>query len=123
MTNQLFVTIPMAVYGAIFGYLSLWGIFQLFKLLTKKEGMGFGDFKLMSALGAWLGVSTLPAILMIASVLGSVIGVGLILLRGQDRQQPIAFGPYLAVAGWCLLMYPDTINQFMPFDDYFRLFW
>jgi leader peptidase (prepilin peptidase)/N-methyltransferase len=100
-----------AILGAAFGYLSLWVVFHGFRLLTGKEGMGFGDFKLFALLGAWLGWQHLPQIILLSAVAGAVIGVLLILTRGHDRQVPIPFGPYLAIAGWISLMWGGAINQ------------
>jgi leader peptidase (prepilin peptidase)/N-methyltransferase len=92
------------------GYLSLWTVYQLFKLVTGKEGMGYGDFKLLAALGAWLGPwPALPMIILLSAVVGAVVGIALIVLRGRDRQLPIPFGPYLAAAGWITMIYGDTI--------------
>jgi len=118
---NLYTSLESAVLGAIFGYMSLWTIFQTFKLLTKKEGMGFGDFKLFAALGAWLGVASLPAILMLASLIGSAYGLSMIVFGGQNSQKPIAFGPYLAIGGWLFLMYGNVINSFLPFEHYFTM--
>ena len=98
-----------AVIGAMAGYLSLWGIYWLFKLATGKEGMGYGDFKLLAALGAWLGWSLLPAIILLSSLVGAVIGVAMIVIRGHDRQIPIPFGPYLAIAGWICLIWGERL--------------
>ncbi len=100
-----------AILGAALGYLSLWGIFQLFRLLTGKEGMGFGDFKLFALFGAWLGWQHLPQIILLSAVTGAVVGTLLIVTRGHDRQIPIPFGPYLAAAGWLSLMWGDAINR------------
>jgi leader peptidase (prepilin peptidase) / N-methyltransferase len=94
-----FVPLPEAVLGAVFGYLSLWSIYWIFKLVTGKEGMGYGDFKLLGALGAWLGWTVLPMIILLSSVVGLVAAVGLMLFKGHQRTQPIPFGPYLAAAG------------------------
>jgi leader peptidase (prepilin peptidase)/N-methyltransferase len=105
--NGTFVSLDSAVIGAMAGYLSLWSIYWLFKLVTGKEGMGYGDFKLLAALGAWLGWSLLPAIILLSSMVGAVIGVSIILIRGHDRQIPIPFGPYLAIAGWICLIWGD----------------
>ncbi len=99
-----FVPLNDAVIGAVAGYLSLWSVYWIFKLLTGKEGMGYGDFKLFAALGAWLGWQQLPVIIIIAAAAGLVIGGGMMLLsRDSDRQIP--FGPYLAIAGWCSLYF------------------
>lgn len=104
-----FTDLQSAVIGAIAGYLTLWLVFHGFRLLTGKEGMGFGDFKLLAALGAWLGWQALPVILLLASLAGAVVGIALILLLGRDRNIPIPFGPYLAVAGWLALLWGDPL--------------
>jgi len=106
-----FTTPESAIIGAAAGYLSLWSVFQLFKLITGKEGMGFGDFKLLALFGAWLGWQYLPQIIMLSSLVGAVIGIAMIILRGRDRNIPIPFGPYLAIAGWISLLWGDHINQ------------
>jgi len=108
----LFVPLEDAVMGAIVGYGILWSVFHLFKLLTGKEGMGFGDFKLLGALGAWLGWAALPAIILIASLVGSVVGILLMALTRHGREVPIAFGPYLAAAGFIVLLYGDHVSNF-----------
>ena len=100
-----FVSLQDAVIGAIAGYLSLWTVYWLFKLLTGKEGMGYGDFKLLAALGAWLGWQMLPLIILLSAVVGAVIGFAMIGLLGRDKQVPIPFGPYLAAAGWIALLW------------------
>ncbi len=106
-----YTDIDSAVIGAMAGYLSLWSIYWLFKLLTGKEGMGFGDFKLLALLGAWLGWQALPVIILLSSAVGAVIGIGLIVLRGRDRNIPIPFGPYLAIAGWIAFLWGEWITQ------------
>ncbi|HEX4241830.1 MAG TPA: A24 family peptidase [Steroidobacteraceae bacterium] len=98
-----------AVLGAACGYSSLWLVFHLFKLVTGKEGMGYGDFKLYAALGAWLGWKVLPLIILLSAATGAVIGIGMVSLRGRDRAAPMPFGPYLAAAGWIVMMYGDSI--------------
>lgn len=98
-----------SVIGAIAGYLTLWSVFHLFRLVTGKEGMGYGDFKLLALLGAWLGWSALPLIVLLSSIVGAVIGVALISMRGHDKNIPIPFGPYLAIAGWIALMWGDQL--------------
>jgi len=100
-----------AILGAALGYLGLWGLFHLFRLLTGKEGMGFGDFKLFAMLGAWLGWQSLPQIVLLAACAGALVGVGLILVRKWDRELPIPFGPFLAAAGWIGLLWGDAINR------------
>ena len=107
--NATYVPLNEAVIGAMAGYLSLWSIYWLFKLVTGKEGMGYGDFKLLAALGAWLGWSLLPAIILLSSLVGAVIGVAMIMIRGHDRQIPIPFGPYLAIAGWICLLWGEQL--------------
>jgi leader peptidase (prepilin peptidase)/N-methyltransferase len=107
----VYVSLDSAVVGALAGYLSLWGVYQLFKLITGREGMGYGDFKLFAALGAWLGWQLLPLIILLASFLGAIIGIGGILLRGRDRTVPIPFGPFLCLAGWVALLWGDTITR------------
>jgi leader peptidase (prepilin peptidase)/N-methyltransferase len=110
-SQSLFTTLDSALWGAVFGYLSLWSVYQLFKLLTGKEGMGYGDFKLLAALGAWFGWQVLPIIILLSSLVGAVIGISLILIKGRDKNIPIPFGPYLAIAGWITLIWGDDIKQ------------
>jgi leader peptidase (prepilin peptidase) / N-methyltransferase len=99
------VDMRSSIIGAIAGYLSLWTVYHLFRLLTGKEGMGFGDFKLLAALGAWLGWRMLLPTVLIAAAVGAVAGIGLLAVRRQNRSTPIAFGPFLAAAGWLMLMF------------------
>lgn len=99
------VTLRDAVIGAIAGYLVLWTIYWAFKLIRGKEGMGYGDFKLLAALGAWLGWQMLPLIVLLSSVVGAAIGIGLVAFKGRDHQIPLAFGPYLAIAGAIALFF------------------
>lgn len=106
-----FTDLPSALWGAIAGYLTLWAVYKLFKLLTGKEGMGYGDFKLLAALGAWMGWQMLPQIILLSSLVGAVIGISMIVIRGRDKNIPIPFGPYLAIAGWIAFVWGDTINQ------------
>ena len=101
----VFVAPAAAIVGAAAGYLSLWLVYHAFRLLTGKEGMGYGDFKLLGALGAWFGWQALPVLILLSSTIGALVGLGLILLRGHDRNVPIPFGPYLAAAGWFTLMW------------------
>ena len=105
------VPLSSAVIGAAAGYLSLWSVYWLFKLATGKEGMGYGDFKLLAALGAWLGWQMLPAIILLSSLVGAVVGVTLILLANRGRDIPIPFGPYLAAAGLIALFWGKQITQ------------
>ncbi len=107
--GHVFVSAPQAILGAALGYLSLWSVYWLFKLLTGKEGMGYGDFKLLAALGAWMGAGALLPIVLISSLVGAVVGSAMLVLRGRDRSIPIAFGPYLAAAGWIWFVAGDTL--------------
>ncbi|WP_255505425.1 prepilin peptidase [Alkalisalibacterium limincola] len=100
----LFVPPVSAILGAAVGYLSLWSVYWAFKLLTGKEGMGYGDFKLLAALGAWCGVGAVLPIVLISSVVGAVIGSAWLMIKGRDKATPIPFGPYLAIAGWIVLV-------------------
>ncbi len=100
-----------SIIGAAAGYLSLWSVYQLFRLVTGKEGMGFGDFKLLAAIGAWLGWQALPVTILLSSLVGAVVGITLILARGRDRNIPIPFGPYIAAAGWLALLWGEDITQ------------
>jgi len=108
--NGLFIDLTSAVIGAMAGYLILWLVYQVFKKLTGKEGMGYGDFKLLAMLGAWLGWQALPAIILLSTLVGSVIGISLVLFKQHDRSHPIPFGPYLALAGWIVLLWGNEIN-------------
>ena len=107
----LFADLPSAVVGAMAGYLALWSVYQLFRLLTGKEGMGHGDFKLLAALGAWTGWQYLVTIVLLSSLVGAVFGLALILLRGRDRRVPMPFGPFLAAAGWIALLWGEAVNR------------
>ncbi len=107
----LFVPLEEALWGAVAGYLSLWTVYHGFKLLTGKEGMGFGDFKLLAALGAWMGWQLLPVIILLSSLVGAVVGILLIAIKGRDKNIPIPFGPYLAAAGWLALLWGHDITQ------------
>lgn len=111
---NLFTTytdLSSSVIGAMAGYLSLWLVFHGFKLATGKDGMGYGDFKLLAALGAWLGWSLLPSIILLSSLVGAVVGISLIAFRRHQREIPIPFGPYLAAAGWLALIWGTDINS------------
>ena len=107
---EMWIDLPSAVIGAMAGYLSLWSVYWLFKLVTGKEGMGFGDFKLLAALGAWFGWQALPLIILLSSFVGAAIGITLVLVHGQDRNVPMPFGPYLAGAGLLYLFYGEPLN-------------
>jgi len=100
-----------AIIGAIVGYSSLWLVFQLFKKLTGKEGMGYGDFKLLALLGAWLGWQFLPQIILVSTIIGSVVGITLIVLKKANSSNAIPFGPYLALAGWLAMLWGDEFNN------------
>jgi leader peptidase (prepilin peptidase) / N-methyltransferase len=111
----LFVPLRDAVIGALAGYLSLWTIYWLFKLIRGKEGMGHGDFKLLAALGAWMGWQMLPLIVLMSSVVGAFIGIALVVFKGRDHNIPLAFGPYLAIAGAIALFFGVTLlRTFFP---------
>jgi len=105
------VPLADAVMGAVLGYLALWSVYWLFKLVTGKEGMGYGDFKLLAALGAWLGWMLLPLVILLSSVLGAVFGILLLLLSKHEKGQTMPFGPYLALAGWCAFVWGPAIMQ------------
>ena len=107
--DATFVSLESAVLGAVFGYLCLWSVYWLFKIITGKEGMGYGDFKLLAALGAWFGLSALPTIVLLSSLVGAIVGIALIVMRRQDRETPMPFGPFLAGAGLIHLFYPDLL--------------
>ncbi|MEW5757046.1 MAG: A24 family peptidase [Pseudomonadota bacterium] len=107
----LFVAPSAAIIGAAAGYLALWSVYWLFKLLTGKEGMGYGDFKLLGMLGAWLGWKMLPVVILLSSLVGAIVGIALIVFRGRDRSIPIPFGPYLAAAGWLALLWGEDVIQ------------
>ncbi|MCK8131030.1 A24 family peptidase [Pseudoalteromonas sp. 2CM28B] len=104
------ITPSDAIMGAAFGYLSLWSVFWLFKLLTGKEGMGYGDFKLLAVFGALLGWQSLLTIILLSSVVGAIIGIALLSIQGKDKATPIPFGPYLAIAGWITLLWGAQIQ-------------
>ena len=108
---DVFVDVQSSLIGAMAGYLSLWSIFHLFKLVTGKEGMGYGDFKLLAAIGAWVGWQALPVVILFSSVVGACIGILLIVLKGRDQSQPMPFGPFLAAAGWLTLLWGNDIIQ------------
>lgn len=114
--NGTFVPLPQAVIGAAAGYLALWSVYWVFKLATGKEGMGYGDFKLLAALGAWLGWKMLLPIVLISSAVGALFGIGLIVLARHGRQIPIPFGPYLALGGVVTLFWgTPVLRAYLPF--------
>ncbi len=115
--GEVFVSLEDSVIGAMAGYLSLWSVFVLFKLLTGKEGMGHGDFKLLAMLGAWTGWQQLLVIVLTSSLVGAVVGISMILLKKTERGTQIPFGPYLAAAGWIALLWGSELSHF-----YFSLF-
>jgi leader peptidase (prepilin peptidase)/N-methyltransferase len=107
--DVLFIDPKTAIVGALAGYLSLWSVYHLFRLLTGKEGMGYGDFKLLAGLGAWLGWQMLPLIILLSALVGALVGITMIVVRRHDRNIPIPFGPYLAAAGWIAMLYGREI--------------
>lgn len=107
----LFVSLESALWGAVAGYLSLWSVYWLFKLVTGKEGMGYGDFKLLAMLGAWGGWQVLPLTILLSSVVGAVLGTILLRVQRAESSTPIPFGPYLAIAGWIALLWGDRITD------------
>jgi len=106
-----FCPLPQAILGAAIGYLSLWSLYWAFKLITGKEGMGYGDFKLMAMLGAWMGLNSLLPIMLFSSLVGAVVGITLIALKKQERDNPIPFGPFIAAAGWITFIWGNDIIQ------------
>jgi leader peptidase (prepilin peptidase)/N-methyltransferase len=105
------VDLQSAVIGAMAGYLSLWSVYWAFKLATGKEGMGFGDFKLLAALGAWLGWKVMPGLIIGAAAVGAIVGVAFIALGRHERDKPIPFGPFLAAAGWIYLQWGSSLQN------------
>jgi leader peptidase (prepilin peptidase)/N-methyltransferase len=112
--QALFIEPETALIGALAGYLSLWSVYHLFHLITGKEGMGYGDFKLLAALGAFLGWNLLPVIIIMSALVGAVIGIMLIVTKQHERSVPIPFGPYLAAAGWIVMLWgSDIVNWYL----------
>ncbi|HKE49377.1 MAG TPA: A24 family peptidase [Rhodanobacteraceae bacterium] len=109
--KPVFVASDAAIIGAAAGYLSLWSVYWLFKLATGKEGMGYGDFKLLAALGAWMGAASLLPIVLLSSLIGAIVGGTVLALRGQDRSTPIPFGPFIAAAGWVWFVLGDRLGS------------
>ena len=114
--SHIYTDLKSAVIGALAGYLSLWTVYWIFKLATKKEGMGYGDFKLLAAIGAWLGWTLLPFTILASSMVGAVVGIAMILFGGHERSKPIPFGPYLSAAGAAALLWGDAVTR-----TYFRV--
>jgi leader peptidase (prepilin peptidase)/N-methyltransferase len=110
--DTLFIAPTESIAGAVIGYLALWSVYQVFLLITGKEGMGYGDFKLLAALGAWLGFQQLPLIIFFSALVGALAGIVMIVTLGRDRQIPIPYGPYLAAAGWVALMWGSNISAY-----------
>jgi leader peptidase (prepilin peptidase)/N-methyltransferase len=110
--NFGFTDLRSAVIGAMVGYLTLWSIYWLFKLVTGKEGMGYGDFKLLAAIGAWFGWQLLPAVILLSSISGAIIGISLILFTQKQRENPMPFGPFLAIAGIAALFFGEQLSRF-----------
>jgi leader peptidase (prepilin peptidase)/N-methyltransferase len=108
----LFVNASASIIGAAIGYLSLWSVYWLFKLITGKEGMGYGDFKLLAALGAWMGITALLPIVLLSSLIGAIVGGAFLAIRGHDRATPIPFGPFIAAAGWVWFVCGPTLLAF-----------
>lgn len=112
INNTGFIDLKSAVIGAVVGYMVLWSVYWLFKIVTGKEGMGFGDFKLLAAIGAWFGWQLIPAVILLSSVLGAVIGIGLIVARGKTGNTAIPFGPFLALGGIAALFYGPHLASY-----------
>jgi len=106
-----FTELTSALIGAAAGYGILWAVFQAFRIATGKEGMGYGDFKLLAALGAWMGWQMLPLIVLLSAGTGAIIGITMLVLKRQERNQPVPFGPYLAGGGWLTLLWGTDLNQ------------
>ncbi len=110
-TYEVYADMTSAIFGAVAGYLSLWSVYKIFKWATGKEGMGYGDFKLLAMLGAWLGWQSIPVIILLSSLVGAVVGITLVVVARHDRSIPIPFGPYLAAAGWIYLLWGERITH------------
>ena len=108
-TFAIYTTANAAIWGYLIGFLCLWIVYYLFKVITGKEGMGYGDFKLLAALGAWMGPMMLPLIVLLSSMVGAIIGIMLMKMRGEN--QPFAFGPYIAIAGWIAFLWGEQIMK------------
>ena len=114
--NGVFLSAEKTILGAALGYLSLWSVYWVFKLVTGKEGMGYGDFKLMAVVGAVVGAIKLPMVILMSSLVGAVIGIAGIIFAGKDGNKPIPFGPYIAIAGWIIMLWGQEL-----FDWYIKL--
>jgi leader peptidase (prepilin peptidase) / N-methyltransferase len=108
----VFVDLQSAVIGAVAGYLALWAVFWSYKLATGKDGMGYGDFKLLAAIGAWLGWKMLPVVILLSSFVGAIVGISLIVFARHGRNVPIPFGPYLVLAGLIALFWGEPLLQY-----------
>ncbi len=108
---DLFTDLESSVLGAIFGYLAFWSVYILFKVATGKEGMGHGDFKLLSMLGAWLGWQMLPLVIILSSIVGALIGIALLVFTSHNKSKPIPFGPYIAIAGWIAIFWGNQLTE------------
>ena len=114
---NVFADTQASIIGAVCGYMTLWSVYWAFKLITGKEGMGFGDFKLLALFGAWFGWQYLPVIILLSSLVGAAVGISLVLFKGKDRNIPIPFGPYLAAAGWIAMLWgDDIIDAYLKFS-------
>ena len=121
IVNSFALVVPLeqALWGAVAGYLSLWSVYWLFKLITGKEGMGYGDFKLLAMLGAWGGWQILPLTILLSSLVGAILGIIILKTRGAANSTPLPFGPYLAIAGWIALIWGETItSQYLQFAGF-----
>ncbi len=114
---SVFTDMQSSIIGAMAGYLSLWSIYHIFRLVTGKEGMGYGDFKLFAVFGAWLGWQCLPIVILLSSLVGAIVGLSMIIFQGRDKNTPIPFGPYIAIAGWIYLIWGNEISH-----AYFQFF-
>ena len=114
---HVFTDTQASIIGAVCGYMTLWSVFWAFKLVTGKEGMGYGDFKLLALFGAWFGWQYLPVIILLSSLVGAAVGISLVLFKGKDKNIPIPFGPYLAAAGWIAMLWgDDIIDAYLKFS-------
>lgn len=110
-TKSVFVSPVDAIIGASVGYLSLWTVYHLFRLITGKEGMGYGDFKLLAVFGAWLGWQSIPLVIILSSLVGAIVGIAMIVVAGRDKSLPMPFGPFIAAAGWIALLWGNQLTD------------